>query len=208
MIGTVAVINKGFICEELVGWLRDLPTSIALDRPRGFEIAANRNQAVRDMRGHWLLFVDSDMVPPPNTLPLLLSYGRTITVATMLDRRTFDVCATKTFEPTVRYRLNEIPAKGAVPVLAAGTGCMLIQRRVFEVVSEPWFTCGQLVNDCITEDTEFCLRAAERGHRTYLACDVRVGHVLQGIVWPSDDGVARVQWEGMPYSEPMGAFER
>lgn len=209
MSGTVAVINTGSIGASLVEWARALPLDVTLLCPRGCEIAAQRNEAVRQMRGDWLLFVDSDMVPPSHALARTRDYvdiGYKVIGGVALDRRTFEVCATKTFEPTVRFKLGEIPERGVWPVLACGTGFMMIDAHVFERVREPWFTCGQLVVDCITEDTEFCLRAAEVTCIPHLACDVRVGHEVRGVLWPSDDGVARVQWEGSCYSDPVEAF--
>lgn len=207
MIGTVAIIHRGVVCDELVPWLRALPRDVHLMRERGYEIAAQRNTAVRAMRGAWLLFIDSDSVPTHRTLDRLLEYERPVIGATIIDRRSHTVCATKTFEPTVRLTLDEVALeRGAIAVLAVGTGCLLVRRRVFEALREPWFTCGQLVNDCITEDTEFCLRAAEVGYPSYLACDVRVGHVVSGVVWPSDDGVPRVQWDGFEYAESVEAL--
>ncbi len=210
MTFAVAIIHRGSLCEELVSWLRMLPADVPIIRARGDEIAAQRNACVRSLprRCDALLFVDSDMVPTPDALSRLFTYAdrHAVLSAVMLDRRTHEVCATRTFEPTVRYRLDELPTTGAVPVLAAGTGFMLIRREVFSAVGEPWFTCGQLVADCITEDTEFCLRAAEHGFIPHLVCDARVGHVVRGVLWPSDDNVVRVQWDGTPWSESIEAL--
>lgn len=205
--GTVAVVHKGALCDELVGWLRALPQSVSVICLRGYEIAAQRNVAVRQMQGNWLLFVDSDMAPLDDTLERLLAHRRPVIGAVMIDRHSLMICTTKTFEPTVRYDLSEVrPERGAMAVLATGTGCLLVHRRVFDAMHDPWFTCGQLVLDCITEDTEFCIRAAEAGFATYLACDVRVGHVVSGILWPSLDNAARIEFSGVRGAIPIEAF--
>lgn len=204
VFGTIAVVHRGTLSATLAAWLRAQPRWTHVVLPEGEEIARQRNWAAQRMQGEWLLFVDSDCLPPSDTLARLLLHHTSLVGGVILERRPpFDVCAVKTFEPTARYRLEELPAQELVPVLALGTGCLLIQREVFEALPPPWFRVGQLVLDCLTEDTEFCLRAAERGFIPHLDCGVRVGHSVEAILWPHEEGAVWGQWEGSVWREPL-----
>lgn len=204
--GTIAILNQGTTLAPLGLWLRAQPRNWHVLEPRGSEIAHQRNEAVLGMQGEWLFFVDSDCLPPVEALLRLESRDLPLVGGVVLDRSPLmEVCALKTFEPTVRYGLREIPGRGVMPVLALGTGCMLIHRKVLTAVGIPWFTCGQLVSDVITEDAEFCLRAAERGYPPFLDCEVRTGHKISGILWPGQDEEIWVQWDGAPYRQPLGS---
>lgn len=206
--GTIAVLNHGSVNHALVSWLWSVIQHDAeryhLILPFGCEITRQRNAAVEEMRGDWILFVDSDCVPPLDAITLLERECVGVIGGVYLERSSHrDVCATKTFEPTVRYQWSEISHTGVIPVLAVGTGCLMVRRHVLEDVPSPWFRCGQLVMDAITEDTEFCLRAAERGYVSYLHTGVRVGHVMSVVMWPHEDGTSWAQWEGEVYREPL-----
>ena len=203
--GTVAIVNRGWIATPTVDWLWSLDRrAYHLATPIGGEVVRGRNRGVSDVKGGWVLFVDSDCVPGADAIDRLLAADLPIVGGVILERTgELDVCVTKTFEPTVRYGLAELPSTGVLPVLALGTGCVLIRRYVLDRVPTPWFRAGQLVSDAITEDTEFCLRAAECGFPTYLDLSVRVGHVVRPLLWPHEDGEFWVQWEGNPYREAM-----
>ena len=59
------------------------------------------------------------------------------------------------------------------------------------------------VFDFLAEDTEFCLRAAEKGFPSYLDCSIRVGHTIRPVLWPHSDGDVWIQWAGSPYRAPL-----
>src|SRR3990172_4735244 len=75
--GTIAIINKGWLADGLVGWLHTQPEDLHLVRPVGRDgnIAAQRNRAVEEMQGDWLLFVDSDCIPPVRARLQLITRG-------------------------------------------------------------------------------------------------------------------------------------
>lgn len=205
--GTIAILSRtGDNLNYLTSWVRRQPAEWDLIQPRGDEIAHQRNEAVFAFlatRGEHLMFVDNDCAPPDDALPRMLARDLPIVGGVVLDRATQEVCATKGFEPLVRYSLKETIRSGVLPVVALGTGCMMIRRDVFEKLDPPWFRVGQLVADALAEDTDFCLRAAECGFPPYLDCEVRTGHRARGVAWPRDDGIW-IQWEGVPYLSPLG----
>lgn len=205
--GTVVIINRGTVDHELMHWTRRLPGNVILGTPTGNQIPAQRNQGARDNQGAWVLYVDSDSVMPYDTLPRLLSHDVEIVSAVVCERTPpWRVCAVRSLDPPARWSLMDLPREGLVPVEAAGTGCLLVRRTVFERLGTPWFRCGQIIPDLLLEDTEFCIRVKrELGIPTYLDAGCRVGHIPgRVVIWPGRDGRPWVEWGG-PYDvrEPL-----
>lgn len=217
--GTVVILHQGKVVTSLLNWVRTLPANVALETPQGNEIARQRNLgAAKGLAGDWVLFVDSDSVPRHDTLPLLLSRGVDLISAVVCVRRPpWTLCAVEgpvTPEGIRRVELSCLPRTGIRKITAAGAGCLLIRRRVFDLVPFPWFRCGQIRPDQLHEDTGFCLSAAAVGIPTYLDCEARVGHDFGGgVVRPGLDGRPWIEWEDplrtnvpyVPFAPPLPA---
>lgn len=209
MRGVIGLLTgKGPACDELQAWLdRELgptPFSRALDvwvnRKSGNQIAYQRNRIVRELEpdDQFVLYIDNDNVPPPGALLQLWNASAISGVAgaVILERTLpFNVCAVKSLEPYARYTVEDLAGlKDPFPVIACGTGCMMIRRDVLRDLGDPWFRCGQIHPELISEDLDFCLRAAEVGHPPYLVPTVKAGHRTDCIIWPGDDGQPWAQW--------------
>ena len=205
--GTIAVLNQGEIITECSRWVGAMqeryPGQLHVVRPRGIQIARGRNLAVDDMHGHWLLFVDSDVAPSFDAIERLMAHDRPIVGGVVYERWPqrrpdgrirFPIAASmdgrKLDDPDVPARMK------LIPVTTVGMACTMIRRFVFEGLERPYFRCGQLNPEYLTEDTEFCLRAAAAGFSTHLDCEVRAGHRAEGILWPGRDGRRWVEWIG------------
>lgn len=205
-MGTVVILHQGEVVTSLLHWVRKLPPTVALETPEGNQIPRQRNMgAAKGLAGDWVLFVDSDSVPRYDTLPMLLSRDVDIVSAVVCVRAApWPLVAVEgpvTEEGIHRVELSCLPRTGIRKVTAAGAGCLLVRRRVFDLVPFPWFQCGQIRPDMLHEDTGFCLSAAAVGISTYLDCEARVGHDFGGgVVWPGRDGRPWIEWKG-------GAFE-
>ena len=170
----------------------------ALDLPRGTvrvryagrsNVADNRNAMAESFSGDWLAMIDDDHVYTPDMLRRLLRH---------LDRREVDIVtplivrralphqnvlvnasadAGKPHE--TRQVVLEPGDRGLLEVHAAGTGVMVLKRRVFDRVSRPWFEWGRT-----SEDFALCLKAQAAGCRIFCDLETRVGHILPMIVWP------------------------
>lgn len=92
-----------------------------------------------------ILFVDSDMIFPPETIIRLLSHEKEIVAAN---------CVTKRLPATTTARMKSEDAVGGEPVVhqtwepndpqlqevwRVGTGIMLIDMKVFKKMPRPWF---------------------------------------------------------------------
>ena len=203
MNGTIAIINRGEHCDELVDWLWQQPRDVHVVRPRGREIARQRNRAIDEMRGDFVLFVDSNCVPPVDALDRLLACDADIVGGVIVESRPpWEVCAVRSERPWRRFTAADVDDGVEYDAVALGTGCLLVHQHVFVPMERPYFRVGQRDAELLTEDTDFCLLARARGFRLTLHGGVRVGHVIRGLVFASDDAY-HVRWPEMAYTEPI-----
>lgn len=153
-----------------------------LEISRAHPIDSNRNSVVRKFmllpearKYEWLLFVDTDVVPPDGGAERLLSHGKKVVGGVCLIMGVNGLPVpniSQDIEPGyVAARLMEV--KGM------GTGFMLIHREVLEKVDkspfrfryDKWGTasiCG--------EDYDFCEKAVNAGYRIYADFGVQCEH--------------------------------
>lgn len=125
--------------------------------------------AAQQIEATHLLFLDSDMMIPPQTLERLMSHGKAIVGATYTKRR-------GPFDLTHR-ELDGGPGQltGAAlrEVSRIATGCLLIDMKVFEKLTKPYFpVMWSPEGECISEDNVFCDRAREQGFSVWLDMDL------------------------------------
>jgi hypothetical protein len=142
----------------------------------GTTVAQKRHMLALELlsmrEAQWLLFVDADMTPPPDTVERLLQHDVDI-VGAMYFGRVPPFRAE--FEPLVGQVFPiSAGAMGLRPVTWVGAGCLLVRRRVFEQLRPPWFRFDALGAN---EDLDFCARARAAGFRIWMDCDLEVGHV-------------------------------
>ena len=215
--GVIGILTgRGPACDALQAWLDRVPLRQPeqIVRIPGNQIAWQRNQVIeraQRLQAPWVLFVDHDCVPPAGALERLLGLGLPLVGATIAERAApFDLCALRSLEPYARYTVADLKGQTEpFPVVGCGTGCLLIRRAVWDAVPRPWFRCGQISPEVLSEDLDFCLRAGEAGYPPYLDPGTRVGHVVEMLLWPGDDGQLWAQWAGpfgwLPYRQPLGA---
>jgi len=144
-----------------------------------------------------LLFVDDDNPIPPDTLEKLLEDDKDIVIAPILSRNPnkegeYDLCAyyeedRQVGDKTLKYYnfIKEFKDTGYLHRIdAGGTGCMLIKRRVLEGIVDKYdyiFEFGDItVNGqrrTMSEDVEFCERAAKEGFEIWLDDRIRPFHI-------------------------------
>ncbi len=135
----------------------------------------NREQIVVDFLktdcSH-LFFVDTDMIFQPSVLDDLLAHDKDIIGAQYYKRGTDK-------EPVAPSRYD-MPGMAYPHHIfknyAAGTGCLLIKREVFEKMPRPWFGLGT-PDQWLGEDVFFCKRAKESGFEVWIDPMLEVGHI-------------------------------
>ena len=146
----------------------------------------------------WLLMLDSDEVLSVPAFDALLAAAdadeRPIVAGLYFGA--FDVGAEYPVPMPMIFRRDEItggfqpvrdyPKGEVIPVDAAGTGCLLIHRRVLESMREKatddegldfcWFIDGPVQGEWVGEDIAFCIRATMNGFPIHAATAAILPH--------------------------------
>jgi hypothetical protein len=153
--------------------------------------ATSRNLLGRNCRGDWLLMIDDDQVFAPDMLQRLLGHLADPTIDAVVPHilRRYPpyggVLATFPTDGGEPQRFAPAPEqRGLIDVDAAGTGVMLIRRRVFEQMPFPWFEVGQIWSDKPSPDLWFCKKLKDLGGRLVCDLDIPVGHLAPMAIWP------------------------
>ena len=142
-------------------------------------VAQARNNGVDMARGFgadYLLFLDSDMVFPRETLVRLLGHRRDIVGATYVKRTPpHDLLGANLY-------LDRPPhPSGLIEMRHLPTGCLMIKMSVFDALTKPYFRFlyDEASGEIIGEDYNFCDRARAAGFEIW--CDpslsFEIGHI-------------------------------
>lgn len=155
----------------------------------GYTTAENRNYCVvqaKKNNSDYLLFVDDDMTFPDDTLDRLISHKKEIigvasnsrilplsTTVGLMDEEGNYMHPDK--NPTWKMKLPEELFKAYF----VGTGVMLIDMKVFEKLSKPYFTFtsnedGKVIKG---EDGYFCEEAKKAGYEIWCDPTISIGHI-------------------------------
>ncbi len=143
---------------------------------KGCDIVSARTwlvqQAIKNGATH-LLFVDTDMHFPPDTIQKLVAHKKEI-VSVDYNRRKFPL-------ESVLTQLTESEASetNLYRVAVAGTGLMLIDLSIFDKIGKPWFSFGRGSEGQLTlgEDAWLCYTARDAGYDVWVDPTIRVGHI-------------------------------
>jgi hypothetical protein len=154
---------------------------------RGTVISSQRNNLVKAARKYgaqFLLWLDTDMRFPADTLIRLLRHEKPIVGANYPTRRlpvtTVTFADPKLVDPKDRvYTFPE--STGLEPVGATGMGCLLVQASVYDDLVEPWhnFRWDEAAKEFSGEDIWFCRLARAKGYEVLIDHDLskQVQHI-------------------------------
>lgn len=186
--GTVLIavcIGEGEIHHETMAWiintLRRNP-SWGLEVSRMHPIDSNRNAVVKKMltlpqshKYEWLLFLDSDVVPPNGAAERLIGHDKNIVggICFIMGNDGFPTPNISKEMDSGMHRAELIEVKGM------GTGFMLIHRNVLEKVGRSPFRFRYDKWGSVTvcgEDYDFCEKAVKAGYKIYADLGVQCEH--------------------------------
>ncbi|GAC1629800.1 MAG: hypothetical protein NVS9B10_21510 [Nevskia sp.] len=190
------------MCLCALTYLR-IPAGLVLINNKGSILPQNRNKGVEEALNldvSHILFLDSDMVFPPDTLARLLQHDRDIVGCTYARR----------FPPhlTLGQPLDGLTLEasgGLHEVAALPTGVLLVRSTVFARLRRPYFRFETVeeaegIAPAINgEDYVFCRLAREAGFRIWLDVDLSmlIGHLgQQTFRLQTDAGGATVRQPG------------
>ena len=156
-----------------------------LDISRMHPIDSNRNSVVKKFitlpeaqKYEWLLFCDTDVVPPPRAAERLLFHGKKVVggVCFIMGENGLPIPNFSKDLPRGNHKAELIEVKGM------GTGFMLIHRDVLKAVGKSPFRFRYdewgVANVC-GEDYDFCEKATKRGYKIYADLGVQCEHYKQ-----------------------------
>lgn len=120
----------------------------------------------------WLLFLDSDMRFPLNTLEQMLARGKSVVAANYTARHVpFPPVAVNQQAERV---YTEYESTGLEEVARIGMGVMLVRATELRRIKPPWFMLGwdDVTQDYTGEDNYFCRRLREEGTSIWLDHDL------------------------------------
>jgi GT2 family glycosyltransferase len=85
----------------------------------------------------------------------------------------------------------DLPEQGLTEIWSAGSAGMLIRRRVFDAIDDPWFTPAP---DAVglNEDINFCRKVRAAGFQIWCDPAALLGHIANYTVYPK---YADGRWE-------------
>lgn len=163
------------------------PKGSTIEMHCGLNVAANFNAGIRRMLANpalrWAWIMGDDHEFEQNALLRLLARCQDILVPLVVRRQPPFIPVL--FKPPLPdtplgqfppYHWDELPPHGLVEVYVAGSAGMLVHRRVFERLADPWFEVGRAGIDLMNEDVYFCEKARGVGFNIFADMDVQLDH--------------------------------
>ena len=132
----------------------------------------------------WVMWLDSDIVYPPNIIRKLMSRNKDM-ITGIYHKRTspYTPCIYKLDDQKLVPYLD-YPDDGLFQVEAAGFGCMLMKASVIRAIYNKFGGCFFPINGIGGEDLSFIRRAKEVGVEVWCDSSIKCGHIGRQIVMP------------------------
>jgi GT2 family glycosyltransferase len=134
-----------------------------------------------------ILFIDSDMKLPKDTLIKLVNQNKDIISGLYIrkkeDKKIIELFLKNQYpnkDGKIMRNVEEfdILNKNIIEVDACGFGCVLVKTHVFFKIGYPYFKVIILDKNNITgEDIDFCIKAKNRNFKIHALADLKIGHI-------------------------------
>lgn len=157
---------------------------VTLDMDAGTVLSNQRqvllNNALTIHQAHHIMWFDSDMVFPPDTIIRLLEHNKKVACATYSKRvEPFHATAFHSIDPVEPVNLND--GNGLVKVKYTGMGCVLVNANAIKNIPPPHFplTWHEPTSTWHGEDMGFCDLLKQNGINIFcdLALSRELGHL-------------------------------
>ena len=169
----------------------DKPEGTICTFARGQSPARNRNLMIEQALEHnctHILFIDDDVAFPPDMLRKLMVHDKDIVTALYFMRQyphqpiIFDYSDN---EGKCHWLYPDDSQHELIKIENCGLGAVLIKTEVFKRMEKPWVRLGELEKDHWCDDISFFNRARAVGFELYCDLTIKVGHMVQTVVWPN-----------------------
>jgi GT2 family glycosyltransferase len=150
--------------------------------PQSYSIDASRNLIVEhalEIGYDYIMWVDSDMILPKNTLTTLMSHDKDIVSGVYRHKLLFgkNVVA-KRFIPDKKdtyedLTIEEVKEPKLIEIDGVGFGCVLTKVDIFRNIKKPWFRYSPAMG----EDIYFCRKAQKAGYKIWLDTSIKADHI-------------------------------
>ena len=191
----LAILTREIVTTKWAFGLRNLalPGSSGVSFRSGAPYDVMRNTACEDALKagfQWCMFLDDDVIPPPDAYFRLARHGADI-VSGLYYRRQEPICPVAMVmdgQGKPQWVTQWSPPDSVVEVDLVGAGALLIHRRVLERIPRPWFEweIGKKEGGGLSEDFAFCVKAKRAGFKICLDTSVRCEHI--GLGQSGSDG--------------------
>lgn len=157
---------------------------------RGQSPAANRNVLIEgglQSGCTHILFIDDDVLVPPDILPKLLRHDKDIVTGLYLMRQYPHKPIIFDFSDDKGHCRNYYPKDSEdslIEIINCGLGAVLIKMEVFRAIEKPWITLGELDPQNWCDDIAFFNKCKAFGFKMYCDLSVVCGHIASAAVWP------------------------
>lgn len=169
------------------------PPGSIVTRSHSQSPARNRNLIIGQAESHkctHVLFIDDDVIVPPNLLIQLLSHDVDIVTGLYLMRNFPHqpiIFGQADNDGKAIHYYPKKEDKGLVKIVAAGLGACLINMKVFKALEKPYIRLGELEADHWCDDLGFFKRVREAGFEMYCDLDCTLQHFASVKVYPERD---------------------
>ena len=174
----IGIPTRGDVCagtaNDIIALICNAGLPLAVNFSIGSVLPGNREllaEQMLEMGASHILYLDSDMRFPPDTLNRLLARDKAIVGSNAVTRKGFIRPYAGGFDGLPVYSNGK---SGIEKVMTVGAGILLIRREVFEAMKKPWFMfpwMGERLGHG-GEDAYFCRMAAEAGFDTWIDHDL------------------------------------
>lgn len=165
---------------------------VDFDFVRGYDCSRARNiianKAISD-NYDYVLMVDSDIILPAHTLTKMLDDPKPICLGCYPRKNTrngtFEIFKLGQTDYKNTFNYKEISnLNGKVEVKGGGFGCAMIDVKVFQDLSHPFFKYVEYESGAtLSEDLYFCSNARKVGYQIYAETDIICGHSVRNFQW-------------------------
>ena len=154
----------------------------------GYGVAQARNESARFALANgfdYILFVDSDVLVPKSLLEELLKLDSDIAAGWYKRKREQQFAEVYVWETDEKKAMKKLTAEdisklNTCEINACGFGCALVKTELFKKIPDyTWFNFVETSQTQITEDLNFCLKAAKAGAKIMLEPRLQCVHIMK-----------------------------